>query len=139
MEEVADGPDPYKDWMKQLQDNGRDREYRVVERSKLLVQLELLTAKMLALDLFDREVELDMYHKLGGMEPWPVREGDQQYAVGDRVKIHVKDRYRGMTGTLVSRRGRMHWNLRLDIDDRPIYKMETTFYRFQAEPSSGAF
>ena len=68
-DEVAHGRDPYKDWMKQLQDNGRDREYRVVERSKLLVQLELLTAKMLALDLFDREVELDMYHKSGVMEP----------------------------------------------------------------------
>ena len=51
------------------------------------------------------------------------RSGGDRVQVGDRVRIMSTDQYRHMEATVVSRRGVMFWNLKLE-DGREIYKMK---------------
>jgi hypothetical protein len=56
--------------------------------------------------------------------------GGKGCAVGRRVRVKVKGKYYGQTGEILSRRGAMYWNVRLDAGDgevpRIIYKMASS-------------
>jgi hypothetical protein len=63
----------------------------------------------------------------------PAQPMEDRVRVGSRVRVvrGALDRYRGRTGTVLSRRGDLFWNLRMDTRGREtegplIYKKETS-------------
>ena len=65
--------------------------------------------------------------------PPPAQPMDERVRVGSRVKVvrGTLDRYRGRTGVVLSRRGALFWNLRMDARGREtegplIYKKGTS-------------
>lgn len=64
--------------------------------------------------------------------PPPTAPRDDTIYEGSHVKvIRALDRYRGRTGTVVSRRGTQYWNVRLDIQGKEtigplIYKKDAS-------------
>jgi hypothetical protein len=63
----------------------------------------------------------------------PERSGDESVLVwkkGARVRVTIRDRYYGQTGTLLYRRGTIYWDIELDPLDgqvaRVIYKKQSS-------------
>jgi hypothetical protein len=69
---------------------------------------------------------------VGGAVDETPSEGEEgsRFSAGRKVRIVVRDKYYGQTATLLSRRGRMYWNIRLEGRDgeigREMYKAETS-------------
>lgn len=56
--------------------------------------------------------------------------GTSEFGVGKRVRIIVRGKFYWRTAVLLSRRGRLYWNMRLEERDgeveRELYKAETS-------------
>ena len=78
-----------------------------------------------------REMVLDERIPAGQEKMSPPRE-QSKVSVGEKVRITIKDKYRGRYGTIVSRNARKDfWNIRLEPMDggvaQMIYKKSTSF------------
>ena len=84
--------------------------------------------KLAALDLAKRAVghKEDGVPTAGGVKSYSLN-----YKVSDQVTVTIRDKYSGMRGGLVSKKGKMFWNTHLARDgEEPgklIWKMTTSF------------
>lgn len=98
----------------------------------------------------DREAELEamarvldaLADQLRGMMrdgDSPIREKKEEtggFEVGKRVRIVARGKCYGRTAVLLSRRGRLYWNIRVEEEDggvaRELYKAETSLRVIEA-------
>ena len=104
--------DAYAKWREELaQKAPRERNFCANEKKEIIRELEILSAKLLDLDVVLRLFHRQVYDGKGKVPPLEISEDDYDNEAKYGSKLERNQKYNGSRGTVQSVRGTMYWKI----------------------------